>query len=144
MDFVGAGGALSRACGPAPHAFVAPMSVPVLAGRIGAALTVAIGTTKLAIPFVLNMFVLFAGAGRTVAGGVAEAAFGLSVNQLQLNASDKRKEWDIDFGISGNPFLSTSLTSKILWEDVCRHELRCGISARIFILVIDHCQVKQT
>lgn len=77
MDFVGAGGALSRACGPAPHAFVAPMSVPMLAGRIGAALPIAIGTTELALLFVFNMFVLFAGAGRTVAVavGIAEAAF---------------------------------------------------------------------
>lgn len=53
------------------------MSVSVFAGRIGAALTVAIGAAKLAPLFVSNMFVLFAGAGRTVAvaGGIAEAAF---------------------------------------------------------------------
>ena len=54
------------------------MSVPMLAGRVGAALPVAIGATKLTFLFVLNMFVLFAGTGRTVAVArrIAEAAFG--------------------------------------------------------------------
>lgn len=54
------------------------MPVPVFAGRIIAAMTIARGTAKLAFLFIFNMFVLFAGAGRAmaVAGGIAEAAFG--------------------------------------------------------------------
>lgn len=67
MNLVGVYGAVPHASGAAPNAFVAPMSVPVFAGGIRAAMTVTRGATKLAFLFVFNMFVLFAGAGRAVA-----------------------------------------------------------------------------
>jgi hypothetical protein len=67
------------------------MSVSVFAGRVGAALTVAIGATKLTFLFVLNMFVLFAGAGRTVAvaGGITDAAFGHTHSTPKISLKTK-------------------------------------------------------
>ena len=54
------------------------MPMPVFAGWVITAMTIARGATKLTFLFVFNMFVLFAEAGGAVAvaGGIAEATFG--------------------------------------------------------------------
>jgi hypothetical protein len=116
------------------------MSVPVFAGWIRSAMTVTRGAAKLTFLFIFNMFVLFAGAGRAVAvaGGITEAAIGHFANQLDLNASDKCNEWNINLSIGSYPFFSSSLTSKIFWKDVCCYEFRCSIRVYFFILTINN------
>jgi hypothetical protein len=123
------------------------MSVSVFAGRIGAALTVAIGAAKLAPLFVSNMFVLFAGAGGAVAvaGGGAEAAFGHWIDRLHLNASYKCEEWNVNlFCINGFSIFSASLTPKLFREYVCRYKLGRSIRIFLFTSLVDHSEAPQT
>ena len=100
--------------------------MPVFAGGVIAAITIARGATKLTFLFVFNIFVLFTGAGGAVAvaGGGAEAAFGHWIDRLHLNASYKCKEWNVNlFCINGFSIFSASLTPKLFREYVCRYKL---------------------